>query len=250
MIRAPTRTLNPLIDQAIIDEAMAEDPAAARAEWMAEFRDDIAGFADIALIEAAVDYGITVRPPRAGIRYRSGCDPSGGARDSFTAAIAHDEGNIAVLDCVVEIKAPFNPTSATEQIADTLKSYGLSETVGDKYAAEWVVDAFAKCGIKYAHSERDRSAIYLDALPLFTSGRARLLDNKRLVNQFASLERRTSSIGKDRVDHGPGGHDDVCNSAALALVLGGDQPLIISPEFAAEFAALTRNQRPHSLLNR
>jgi hypothetical protein len=240
VIKAPTRTLNPLIDQSIIDEAMAEDPAAARAEWMAEFRDDIAGFADISLIEAAVEFGVTVRPPRAGVRYRSGCDPSGGARDSFTAAIAHDEGNIAVLDCVIEIKAPFNPTSATEQIADTLKSYGLTETVGDKYAAEWVVDAFAKCGIKYAHSERDRSSIYLDALPLFTSGRVRLLDNKRLVNQFASLERRTSSIGKDRVDHGPGGHDDVCNSAALALVLGGDQPMIITPEFAAAFAALTR----------
>jgi hypothetical protein len=74
VIRAPTRTLNPLIDQAIIDEAMADDPAAARAEWGAEFRDDIAGFADIALIEAAVDYGVTVRPPRPGVRYRSGCD--------------------------------------------------------------------------------------------------------------------------------------------------------------------------------
>jgi hypothetical protein len=234
VIKAPTRTLNPLIDQAIIDEAMAEDPAAARAEWGAEFRDDIAGFVDATVIEAAVDYGVTVRPPRAGVRYRSGCDPSGGARDSFTAAIAHDEGNIAVLDCVIEIKAPFNPTSATEQIAETLKAYGLSQTVGDKYAAQWVVDAFAKCGIKYAHSERDRSSIYLDALPLFTSGRVRLLDNKRLVNQFASLERRTSSIGKDRVDHGPGGHDDVCNSAALALITRGRQPIVISDEMLAK----------------
>jgi hypothetical protein len=233
VIKAPTRTLNPLIDQAIIDEAMAEDPAAARAEWGAEFRDDIAGFVDATVIEAAVDYGVTVRPPRAGVRYRSGCDPSGGARDSFTAAIAHDEGNIAVLDCVVEIKAPFNPTSATEQIAETLKAYGLTQTVGDKYAAQWVVDAFAKCGIKYAHSERDRSSIYLDALPLFTSGRVRLLDNKRLVNQFASLERRTSSAGKDRVDHGPGGHDDVCNSAALALITRGRQPIVISDEMLA-----------------
>lgn len=237
VIKAPTRTLNPLIDQSIIDEAMAEDPAAARAEWMAEFRDDIAGFADIALIEAAVDYGVTVRPPRAGVhRYRSGCDPSGGARDSFTCAIAHDEGNIAVLDCVVEIKAPFNPTSATEQIAETLKSYGLTSTVGDKYAAQWVVDAFAKCGIKYAHSERDRSAIYLDALPLFTSGRARLLDNKRLTNQFASLERRTSSAGRDRIDHGPGGHDDLINSVALALVTRGRAPMIFTPELLARSA--------------
>jgi hypothetical protein len=40
-----------------------------------------------------------------------------------------------------------------------LKAYGLTRTVGDKYAAEWVVDAFAKAGIKYQHSDRDRSAI-------------------------------------------------------------------------------------------
>lgn len=245
VIKAPTRTLNPLIDQAIIDEAMAEDPAAARAEWCAEFRDDIAGFADVALIEASVDYGVTVRPPRPGIRYRSGCDPSGGARDSFTCAIAHDEGNVAVLDCAVEIKAPFNPTSATEQIADTLKSYGLKKTVGDKYAAQWVIDAFRKCGIEYVHSELDRSAIYLEALPLFTSGRVRLVDNKRLTNQFGSLERRTSPSGKDRVDHGPGGHDDVCNSAALALIQRGRQPMIIPPELIARAAAPTAYSRSH-----
>jgi hypothetical protein len=245
VIKAPTRTLNPLIGQDVIDEAMAEDPAAARAEWGAEFRDDIAGFVDATLIEAAVDYGVTVRPPRAGVRYRSGCDPSGGARDSFTAAIAHDEGNVAVLDCVVEIKAPFNPTAATEQIAETLKSYGIKKTVGDKYAAQWVVDAFRKCGIEYAHSELDRSGIYLEALPLFTSGRVRLVENKRLTNQFGTLERRTGPSGKDRVDHGPGGHDDVSNSAALALIMRARQPMIITDELIARAAAPTAYSRSH-----
>lgn len=217
-IKAATRTLNPLIDQSIIDTALQEDRAAASAEWLGEFRDDIGGWLDLETIDAAVDAGVTVRPPRKDFRYTSFCDPSGGARDSFTCAIAHDEDGDAVLDCILEIRAPFNPTSATAQVAATLTEYGLRETVGDKYAAQWVVDAFAKCGIQYKHSERDRSLIYLDTLPLFTSGRARILDNKRLVTQFASLERRTSSIGKDKIDHGPGGHDDLCNSAAGALV--------------------------------
>ena len=72
-------------------------------------------------------------------------------------------------------------------------------------------------GITYRHSERDRSAAYLEALPLFTAGNVRLIDNSRLVAQFAALERRTSAVGKDRVDHGPGGHDDLCNAVALAL---------------------------------
>jgi hypothetical protein len=90
---------------------------------------------------------------------------------------------------------------------------------GDRYSAQFVVDAFSKHGVKYEHSSRDRSAIYQDALPLFTSGRARLLDNPRMVNQFAALERRTSSLGKDRIDHAPGGSDDTCNAVALAMVL-------------------------------
>jgi hypothetical protein len=224
VIQAPTTALNPTIDQGIIDRAFQDDPAAASAEWDGQFRDDIAGFADVALIEAAVDRDMTLRPPRPGVAYVSFCDPSGGARDSFTMAVAHNEDGVAVLDNLVEIRAPFNPTSATEQIAGTLRAYGLRHTVGDKYAAGWVVDAFSKLGVRYEHSERDRSALYLDALPLFASGRVRLLDSKRLVTQFSSLERRTSPVGKDRVDHGPGGHDDMCNAAAGALVLATSGP--------------------------
>ncbi len=220
VIKAPSKVLNPTLDQAEIDRDLAEDPASARAEWLAEWRDDIAGWLDLDVIAAAVDRGVAVRPPSANKRciYRSGVDPSGGAHDSFTMAIAHDEAGVAILDCIVEIKPPFNPTSATEQIAATLKAYGLRDTVGDKYAAQWVVDAFAKCGVKYHHSERDRSSIYLDALPLFTSGRVRLLDHPRLITQFAQLERQTSSLGKDRVNHPAGAHDDICNAAALALI--------------------------------
>jgi hypothetical protein len=59
----------------------------------------------------------------------------------------------------------------------------------------------------------------LDCLPLFTSGRVRLIDNARLVAQFAGLERRTFPTGKDRIDHGRAGRDDLCNACAGALTL-------------------------------
>jgi hypothetical protein len=228
--RAPSRTVNPTLPARVVERAYERDPMAARAEYDAEFRTDVAAFLDLAVVEAAVDHGVTVRPPVRGVRYHSGCDPSGGARDSFTLAIAHDEDGVAVLDCLFEIKPPFNPTAAVADMAGVLKAYGLARTVGDKYAAERVVDAFARAGIKYQHSDRDRSAIYLDVLPKFTSGRVRILDNPRLVTQFAALERRTSPIGKDRVDHGPGGHDDLCNSAALAFVTKGRPEIIFTQE--------------------
>lgn len=214
-----TPQFNRTFDRKVIEKDLASDPALYGAEYLCQWRDDLADFVDRATIEAAVDYGVTVRPPRRGIRYTCGGDPSGGVKDSFTAAISHMEGDAAVLDCLVEIRPPFSPTAAVRQVADVAKSYGCRSITGDKYAAEWVVEAFAKVDIEYAHSERDRSAIYLDTLPLFTSGRTRLLDNKRLVNQFAGLERRTSSVGKDRIDHGANGSDDLCNAAALALVL-------------------------------
>ena len=225
VIRAPSRALNPTLDPRIIDEALARDPAVARAEWLAEWRDDIATFLSRELIESAVDLGVTVRPPVAGVSYRAFCDPSGGMSDSFTCGIAHAEGEIAVLDCLLEIRAPFNPATATGDVAKTLKSYGLAEVVGDRYAASWVINAFSRHGVRYTHSERDRSAIYADALPLFTSGRARILDNRKLVAQIAGLERRTASFGRDRIDHPAGGHDDLSNSAAGALVLLGSSGL-------------------------
>jgi len=220
VIQAPTRSLNPTIPQALIDRELAEDPAGADAEWMANFRNDIGGWLDIALIEAAVDYGITVRPALSHCVYTAAADPAGGSgKDSFTCAISHNEHGGAVLDCLLEIRPPFNPIEAVTTIAALLRSYNLKEVTGDAYAAAWVVSAFASSGITYHHSDRNRSEIYRDAMPLFTSGRARILDNQKLISQFGSLERKTSSMGKDKIDHGPNGHDDLCNSAALAMVL-------------------------------
>jgi hypothetical protein len=225
-IRSGTRTLNPLIDQSVVDAALAEDPAAARAEWLGFFRDDVGNWVSAEIIEAAIDEGCVVRAPLLGgngrgITYHGACDPSGGSgQDSFTASCAHTDASGNVLqDCLIEIRPPYSPTMAVDQAAAMFKNYGLSSCTGDAYSALWVVEAFAKVGIRYVHSERFRSEIYLDCLPLFTSGRARILDNKRLINQFQSLERKTSSIGRDRVNHPIGQHDDLANATALALVL-------------------------------
>jgi hypothetical protein len=220
VVQATSKQLNPTLDDAIIEQALRDDPAGASCEWLGTFRDDAGGYVDIALIEAAVDRGVTVRPPVPSLfDYASFCDPSGGAKDAFTACVSHQEDSVTVVDCLLEIRAPFNPQEAVPQVAALLKSYGLTSTTGDRYAAEWVVSAFAAQGIQYKHSERDRSAIYADALTLFTSGRARILDNQRLVTEFASLERRTSPNGRDKIDHGTGGHDDLANACAGALTL-------------------------------
>jgi hypothetical protein len=246
VVRAPTRAFNPLIPQEIIDAKIAEDPAANRAEYLAEFRDDVGGWMLAEIIESAVDSGIRVRPPVAGVKYAAFADPSGGARDSFTLAIAHLDGQNVILDCLHEIKAPFDPAVATFEMAAILKQYGLASVTGDKYGAQWVVSAFASHGIQYRHSKRDRSEIYLDVMPQFTSGRARLLDHARMVGQFCSLERTTAPSGRDKVDHGKGGHDDLCNAVAGAMVLAAvvKKPTSFAPPFSASRSRDFESHRP------
>ena len=58
--------------------------------------------------------------------------------------------------------------------------------------------------------------LFRDLLPLLNSGRIVLPRNDRLINQLTGLERRTARSGKDLIDHGPGGHDDLANAVAGA----------------------------------
>jgi hypothetical protein len=220
-VRGTTLQFNPLFDQRVIDKAIADDAALYRAEYLSEWRSDLAAFISRDLIEAAVDSGVTVRPPQPDIEYKAFCDPSGGVGDSFTAAVTHAEGDMVVHDCLFEVKAPFNPETVTAHICAVLKSYRISLVISDRYAEKWVVAVFERNGIKLEHTKDDRSAIYLNFLPLLTSGRARLLDNARTVSQFAGLERRSFPGGKDKVDHGRRGHahDDCANAVAGAMVL-------------------------------
>jgi hypothetical protein len=148
-----------------------------------KFRSDVDTFLSRELVDAAIDIGIIVRPPLPDVCYAAFADPSGGSGDSFAAAVSHCDDGIATLDALYERRPPFNPSSAVAEIADLCRQYRCGTIAGDRYAAQFVVEAFAKEGITYCHSQRDRSQIYSDALPLFTSGRVRLLDNPRLVNQ-------------------------------------------------------------------
>ena len=94
VIQAALMQLNPTLDREEIAEKLAADPAAAKAEWLGQFRDDIGSYVSIELIEGAVDGGVAVRPPRPGIVYTGSIDvASGTGRDSFAAAISHKEGD-------------------------------------------------------------------------------------------------------------------------------------------------------------
>jgi hypothetical protein len=217
VVKAPSKVLNPTLDRAIIDDALAADPQAASAEWLAEFRSDIDTFVSRDAVEACVAPNVYERAPLSSIYYSAFCDPAGGGgTDAMTLAIAHRENDIVVLDCIREHRPRFSPEDVVKDFSDTLKSYGISTVCGDRYAGEWPRERFNVHGIKYEPAAKPKSDLYRDLLPAINSRKVDLLDHPKLVAQLCSLERRTARGGRDSIDHppGPSSHDDVANCCA------------------------------------
>lgn len=214
--KGASRELNPSLPQSLVDRALERDYAAASAEYLAAFRTDIEGFVSRDIVEACVTPKALLRHSLPNVRCFGFCDPSGGSADSMTLAIAHHDKSkdIVVLDMLRETKPPFSPEAVVKEFSEILKSYRVTSIVGDRYAGQWPVEQFAKCGIKYQHSEITTSDLYKDLLPLLNSGRIDLLDHPRLINQLCGLERHVGRSGRDQISHFPGGHDDLANAVA------------------------------------
>jgi hypothetical protein len=237
-VQAPTLTLNPTFDAAAVAKAYEEDPSSAAAEYGAEFRSDVETFLSHEAVAAVVVPSRRELPPAEGVTYSAFVDPSGGSADSFTAAVAHvemrDGREVRVLDALREVRPPFSPEQTTAELTAFLRPYRISRVTGDRYAGEWPREAFRKHAIEYVVSERTKSELYRDALPLVNSGAVEPLDHPRLLAQLAGLERRTTRGGRDSIDHAPGGHDDTANAACGVLA-----HLAAQRQAASMFNALT-----------
>ncbi|MGA7453735.1 MAG: hypothetical protein WBW73_21490 [Rhodoplanes sp.] len=189
---------------------------------MGGFRSDISAFLDDEIIERVTDYSRPLEiPPRSGIQYSAGVDPSAGRHDHFCICIGHREGSgdgsYYVADVVRGVAPPFDPQSVASEYAALLKEYKVHTITGDNYSAEWVVSAFTKQGIKYIRSELPKSQLYLEMLPYFMRQNLSIPAHAKLIRELRLLERRTSRMGKDLIDHGPLGSDDYANALAVAL---------------------------------
>jgi hypothetical protein len=155
----------------------------------------------------------------SGVSYCAFTDPAAGGVDSFTLAIAHYDAKAerAVLDLVRERQGG-KPEETAKEFAGVIRSYGLAEVSGDNYAKDWVANAFEKAGVRYSASEKTRSELYLEVWPRMNSGVMELLDHPKMVSQFADLQRSAKASWRDAVDHPVGGHNDISNSVAGALV--------------------------------
>jgi hypothetical protein len=219
--QASAPAMNPTLPADYLLRMEEDDPEAYRSEVLGQFRTGTSTLLDSEAIAQCVASGVRERAPSDPVvtSYVSFVDAaSGSGADAFTVAIAHADGERVVLDALRVWKPPFNPSGVIAEACDLLTSYGLRACCGDRYAAGFVLEGFRGHGIEYTPSELDRSAIYLEALPLVNAGRAVLLDIPELLRELRGLERRRGTSGRDRVDHARGAHDDMANAAAGALV--------------------------------
>ena len=221
--QAPSRLMNPTLPERVVTEALADDPARAGAEYLAQFRSDVASFLDEALLRDCVRPKPRELPCVAGVTYHAFVDPSGGGADGFSVAIGHVQDGHAVIDLVRERHG--SPASSAAEFAALLRSYGVRRVTGDRYAGHWPRDEFAKHGITYTTSELDRSGLYLEFLARLNSGQVELPADEKLLRQFTSLERRTGRSGRDTIDHPPNGHDDLANAVAGVVAVARRQRL-------------------------
>jgi hypothetical protein len=157
------------------------------------------------------------------VHYYGYADPSGGRHDRFAVAVAHREDDLCVLDAIRAWTPPFNPSDVIAEAAAFLRPYNVATVHGDRYAAEFVTAAVAAEGLTYVPADKDRSALFLELLPLVNSGSVLLLDHSELLRELRGLERRRGAT-RDRVDHRPGSYDDRAVAAAGALVMAVRKP--------------------------
>jgi hypothetical protein len=217
--QAATRDMNPSVPQAHIDEHMADDPARASAEYMATFRTDLESLVQREVIEACVAWHVYERPPLPGVSVAAFVDPSGGSSDSMTLCIAHAHDQGVVIDAIREARPPFSPEEVVSEFCATLKTYTCYTVHGDRCGGEWPREMFRRFGVNYEVTDKPKSQLYTDLVPLLNSRRVDLLDHSKTVNQLVALERHVGRSGRDLIDHPPNAHDDCANALAGAVAL-------------------------------
>ena len=212
--KSSTVDMNPTVDKSIIAADIKSDPAKYKSAYLSEFRGDIESYLGIDDLEKVTEKGVWTRSYDPDYSYKAFCDPSGGRADSMTLAIGFMVNGYAVISRLQEAKPPFSPEEVVKQFSETLKEFGISKITSDRYGGSWPEESFKNHGIQVEYSGLAKSDLYLNFIPLVMNEKVLLLDNKKLRMQFANLERRTGSGGREIIDHPSGSHDDLCNAAA------------------------------------
>ena len=215
---APSATMNPKLPAGVVASAIAENKARGSAEFMNVWREDIADFIPLDLIEATTDWGVTKREPVKGTFYFAYGDQAGGTgRDSFTLAIAHLEKDVLLVDAMRERVPRFVASDVIRDCIALLRTYRIDTIMSDDYGGGHYADEWRRGGMKWRDSPHKKSDIYVAFLALLEAKRAVVLDHSKYRTQAVALERRIVG-GNEVIDHPASSHDDIVNAVAGVLV--------------------------------
>jgi hypothetical protein len=236
VVRGGTTAFNGSVDEASLAAMRAADPIAAASEWDSEFRDDLTGLYDDAVIDRSVDRERPLElPPRDGVIYQAHTDPSGGATsgDAYSLCIGHLEGEHKIIDAVRGRTGPFNPRQVVEEYAALCKHYRITKVNGDKYGKELNQQLWRDAGLEFVEAKLWAWELYLEALIPFNQGLVHLPPSNPLIGELKSLQRVANRAGRESVEHPRGGHDDLANAVCGCLYLLAPKktyaPVIVQP---------------------
>lgn len=220
-----SRRFNPTLPQAVIDAAMARDPASARCEFLAEFRDPAAALIPHDVLQRSVAAGIVERPRPTRV---NDADPELVAAFDASTGSGEDASALGVAQALEDGRArllvarhwqpPFDPARVIAEAADLLHRYGINRVLIDRFAPGLVASMFRERKVEAEQSDLTTSQQYAEALTLLNAGRLELLDSPRLIGELSRLIRSPRSGGGEKIDHPRTGHDDLAAACCSALV--------------------------------
>jgi hypothetical protein len=198
VLHGASRVFNPSLPNSVVERALARNPIAARAEYLAEFRSDLEGYVSLDTLRACTG-PVTEWPPLPGVHYTAGIDAAtGSGDDSLALGIAHfDEGSgRVILDFIREWRPPFSPTAVLTEVASHCRRFNIAEIIGDRFAEKFVAEMLFGSRMHYRRSDRVTSDNFAELLPMLNSHEVMLPNLPAFIEQLASLQAKPSSRGR------------------------------------------------------
>jgi hypothetical protein len=242
VVHGASRDFNSSLPQSVVNRALARNPIAARAEWLAEFRSELEGYVSLDVLRSCTGT-FTELGSVAVTEYVAGVDiASGSGEDSLALAICHHDATSdkVVVDYCREWTPPFSPSAVLTEVAEVCHRYGIETLIGDRYAFVFAREILRDRKLDFRVADKVTSQCFSELAPMLNASEVVLPQHQVLLSQLGALQRKPSSRGREFIGHPPGGHDDIAAAVAVAVThcsvfehrvewsligLGGDEDL-------------------------
>lgn len=232
VVRGPTRTFNPNIDEAWLErERKRVGERAFAREYEAVWVDAVTdGFFAQEIVDRCVDRSRPSSAPRPGRNYVVCIDPAWRG-DWFALAVAHRERveggpTLTVIDFLHAWKAPKGQTLSTEsvfrQIRQIATDYGTSRLFTDQAAAPVLIETARRHALHLVEvpwrggtAEGSKASKFRQVLMQMRDGLVRLPNDEPTIREFLNIGSRLLKSGAEQIEAFRG-HDDRVTAVVLA----------------------------------